>query len=643
MVSMKTGFFILLIFILSFNSRAQLCTGSLGDPVVHISFGAGSSQGSQLPGATTTYGFINGDCPNDGYYTVGNSTTNCFNSSWHNLSEDHTPNDVNGYFMLVNASYQPGDFFLDTVRGLCPNTTYEFAAWVVNVLKTSACSFNGIDPNLTFKIETSSGTVLATYNTGNIAESPTPFWKQYGIFFQTPTNTTSVVVRITNNAPGGCGNDIALDDITFRPCGPSVNAALAVNGDTTANICQGDTSSFLLNATYTTEYINPVFQWQVSTDGNTWRDINGATQTTYLRFSTAAPGTYRYRLSTAESGNIGLSSCRVASNWVSIYVNALPVVQMSKITESCIGTTVTLSASGGATYQWSGPNGFTGASAQVNIPNVKSSDAGTYYLSAISDKGCSKDDSTNLRVNPLPTASVNGTTEFCEGASTQLFAGGGISYSWSPSAGLSNTSSATPLASPIDTTTYKVKVFNQFGCADSALITINIWKKPVANAGPDKKTKEEIPIKLEGSAVGTDVNFNWSPPSFLDHPDIINPTTSSNEDIVYTLIVSSNKGCGISSDEVFVKVYKNVKVPNAFSPNGDGINDLWMIKGLSSYPDADLQVYNRYGQAIYRSKSYTTPWNGTYKGTILPVGTYYYVIDLKIGEPVIGGWVFILR
>jgi len=90
-------------------------------------------------------------------------------------------------------------------------------------------------------------------------------------------------------------------------------------------------------------------------------------------------------------------------------------------------------------------------------------------------------------------------------------------------------------------------------------------------------------------------------------------------------------------------VYKNVVVPNAFSPNGDGINDVWQIRGLSSYPDAVLQVFNRYGQQLYYSKSYNIPWDGTFKGTQLPVGTYYYVVDLKIGEPPISGWVVILR
>ena len=639
---MKTILFFLGV-LTCFAGKAQLCTGSLGDPVINITFGSGSNPGPALRAASTNYTYISDDCPNDGSYTVRTYSSNCFGSTWFSPQEDHTPGDVNGYFMLVNASYTPGDFYVDTIRGLCPSTTYEFAAWVMNILRPTACGGNGIDPNLTFKIETGNGTILATYNTGNIPENSSVSWKQYGTFFETPANTTTVVVRITNNAPGGCGNDIGLDDITFRPCGPLVTAGINVSGDTSVSVCEGDTTSYLINGVYSNGYSNPVFQWQVSSDnGNTWKDISGATQTTYLRKSTG-PGTFQYRLSVAEGGNIGEKNCRVGSNLVTFYVNALPVVQMDHVTNSCLGSNVLFKASGGTNYQWSGPNGFSSTSAEVKLPNVQYTDAGIYFLSAISDKGCSRSDSTHLFVNPVPTAALSGNDHICEGSSTQLQASGGIRYAWTPTTGLSSGTIANPTASPKDTTRYKVYVYNQYSCADSANILINVWKKPRALAGPDKKTKEGIPVKLDGSAGGTDVSYLWSPTVFLDNPFILKPTATLSEDSRYTLTVTSNRGCGTTSDDVFIKVYKNVVVPNAFSPNGDGINDVWQIRGLSSYPDAVLQVFNRYGQQLYYSKSYNIPWDGTFKGTQLPVGTYYYVVDLKIGEPPISGWVVILR
>src|SRR5215831_2083989 len=218
------------------DCMAQVCQGSLGDPVVNITFGQGPNPGSPLSAATTSYLYVTTSCPNDGMYTVVNSTSGCFGNSWHTVSQDHTGN-PQGYFMLVNASYQPGDFYLDTIHGLCGNTTYEFAAWVINVLKPSACNGSGIRPNLTFSIETLNGTVLESLNSGDIPALDVPVWKQYALSFKTQPGQSDIVVRLRDNAPGGCGNDIAVDDITFRACGPQVSASVLGESSNEVNIC----------------------------------------------------------------------------------------------------------------------------------------------------------------------------------------------------------------------------------------------------------------------------------------------------------------------------------------------------------------------------------------------------------------------
>src|SRR4051812_23571439 len=107
---MKTIFVSLFLLTRCLIGQAQLCNGSLGDPVIHIDFGSGNNPGPSLRAATTFYNYVPGDCPNDGFYTVRSNTSACFGSTWYSVNEDHTPGDVNGYFMLVNASFQPGDF-----------------------------------------------------------------------------------------------------------------------------------------------------------------------------------------------------------------------------------------------------------------------------------------------------------------------------------------------------------------------------------------------------------------------------------------------------------------------------------------------------------------------------------------------------
>src|SRR5258705_1286506 len=93
----------------TFSINAQLCTGSLGDPVVNVTFGSGGANSGYT--ATNAYIYTNSSCPDDGYYTITNSTSNCFGNTWHTVSSDHTGN---GAFMLVNATFTPGDFLVTT-------------------------------------------------------------------------------------------------------------------------------------------------------------------------------------------------------------------------------------------------------------------------------------------------------------------------------------------------------------------------------------------------------------------------------------------------------------------------------------------------------------------------------------------------
>lgn len=169
------------VLLLAFSElQSQLCTGSLGDPIVNITFGAGSNPGPALT-TTTNLQYVSYECPNDGSYTIRNNVLPCFQNTWHNLQSDHTGN-ADGYFMLINASLQKSEFYIDTVKGLCPNTTYEYAAWIMNMLIPFACAGNGINPNLTFNIERTDGTILQTYSTGDIVAATNPRWKQYGFF-----------------------------------------------------------------------------------------------------------------------------------------------------------------------------------------------------------------------------------------------------------------------------------------------------------------------------------------------------------------------------------------------------------------------------------------------------------------------------
>ncbi len=621
-------------------SRAQLCQGSLGDPVVNITFGSGPNPGPPLKAAAVNYTYTTSSCPSDGYYTITNSSSGCFRNSWHTVTQDATGT-PNGYFMLINASYQPSDFYLDTIRGLCTGTTYEFASWILNIMNNP----HSILPNITFSIEQTNGQVLQTYNTGDIAVSGSPDWKHYGFYFTTPAGLTDVVVRMRNNAPGGTGNDLALDNITFRPCGPYISIGFHnPAGENTWRHCYNKDTTYTIYSTITPDNVPIVLQWQESTNnGNSWQDIPGANGATLVRhFDAGSPRRkYFFRLTGANnSSNLPLPSCRIASNTSLIVVDPADSISASA-NILCTGDTLQLSASGGYQYNWSGPAHFSTTGPAATIYPATPANSGTYYVVTTATGGCSIKDSLLVAVKEKPVAAAGKDTSICSGKSTVLQGSGNGNYTWSPATGLSDPHVPNPVASPADTTRYQLVVTSAANCADSAAVTINVLKLPKANAGPDKVIFEGQSTQLNGTVSGTNTSYYWTPDSYISNSRILQPAVNPVNDITYVLHAVS--ACGQFADSAFVRVYKKVIIPNSFSPNGDGINDLWRIEALTTYPNADVAVFNRYGQTVFHSTGYNQPWDGTLNGRSLPVETYYYVIDLRNGTPKLAGWVLLIR
>jgi gliding motility-associated-like protein len=242
-------------------------------------------------------------------------------------------------------------------------------------------------------------------------------------------------------------------------------------------------------------------------------------------------------------------------------------------------------------------------------------------------------------------ASVSADVTICQGESTQLLAQSqeGIYYKWVPSTGLNRDDIANPVATPSETTTYNVLVSNN-GCHDyTKSVTVTVLKNPVADAGADKKIFEGQSTTLPGKLTGDNiVDYYWTPTDNLDDPKSLTPVATPADNITYTLHVISGS-CGLSTDDIFVRVYKKLTIPNTFSPNADGINDYWNVKNLFTYPECTVSIFNRYGNQVFKSRGYSKPWDGTNNGTSVPVGTYYYIIDLNIGTPKLSGWLLVVR
>lgn len=122
--------------------------------------------------------------------------------------------------------------------------------------------------------------------------------------------------------------------------------------------------------------------------------------------------------------------------------------------------------------------------------------------------------------------------------------------------------------------------------------------------------------------------FDWSPKIGLSNANILSPDASPTENTLYTLKINYGFEC-VKYATVQVIVLNQINIPTSFSPNGDGVNDLWEIRNIANYPGSKISVFNRYGTVLFQTNTTYNSWDGTHNGKILPIGTYYYVISLK--------------
>lgn len=220
-------------------------------------------------------------------------------------------------------------------------------------------------------------------------------------------------------------------------------------------------------------------------------------------------------------------------------------------------------------------------------------------------------------------------------------------WNWSfGDGGQSNVASIPHLYSTANTFDVSLYISNSHGCNSDTLIKqFTVYPYPAVNAGPDRVCLEGGSIILQPVVSGNNLQYIWTPATFLVSatsatPEVVNPT----DDITYTMTVTARGGCK-ASDQVFVKLLKAPKIPNTFTPNGDGINERWIIKYLESYPGCRIQVFTRAGQLVYEARGYSdaTAWNGTLNGKSLPIDTYYYIIEPGSGRKAITGYVTIVK
>ena len=465
-------------------------------------FAQGTSCGNSTPfctGTTYTYPSVTG---NSGYGTVG-----CLGS---------TPNPSWFHFQIAN----PGNL---TIRMQQGSNDIDFICWGPFSSATAGCT--GTVP--------SGGGVSCSYS-----GSATEYCQING------AATGQWYILLITNYSGNSGN------FTFTNTGGSAttNCCILQNteaGNSFTKTCASNASGSGIGTS--------------SSGGSTysWSPAAGLSNASISNPIANPSSTTTYTLTETDG-----TGC-VFSDAVTVNVNTtLPNTNAgSDVTTNCTTPSRTLSGSGGGTYSWSPSAGLS--STTSSSPTANPSSTTTYTLTATGSNGCSKADNVIVNVDKAPPTSGagNDVTTTCYTSTATLAGTGGGSYSWSPSAGLSNTNTATPVANPSSTTTYTLQVTAANGCTDTDDVTITVNETPPSvNAGSNFTTNCTNPTyDISGSGSGT---YSWTPSAGLSSTNISSPTANPNSTTTYTLQVTATNGC-TSTDAVTITVDKGLPNANA--------------------------------------------------------------------------------
>jgi gliding motility-associated-like protein len=292
---------------------------------------------------------------------------------------------------------------------------------------------------------------------------------------------------------------------------------------------------------------------------------------------------------------------------------------------------ISITASGGTTdygYAWTGPGGFTS-----NLEDLPAVMSGTYDLTVTDQHGCTA--TLQVTVGALSSVvAVAGVDQtVCAGGTLTLDGSasqGATDHVWNELGGnvVGNTAIVQLTGISVGPHSYVLTVSDGV-CTATDTVQVQILASPSVDAGPDQEVFLQGTVTLGGAPSGPPgSSFVWQPDSLLDHFDSANPLATVDATTLFIITVTSPEGC-IGTDSVLITVVPEIKVPSGFTPNGDGHNDTWILDFAPLFPGIEVQIFSRWGEPLFRSVGYATPWDGKVDGTVVPVGTYYYAIELN--------------
>ncbi len=416
------------------------------------------------------------------------------------------------------------------------------------------------------------------------------------------------VVTLSGASPYGC-TDVTTDSIIVQPT-PKASIAGPVR------ICQDDSAAFDGSASRIVTWL-----WKF---GN--GDVTRLQNTPQHTFTT--PGIDSISLIVNDNGCYDTA-------WHPVLVNARPVVNPSPLTARiCQSDSVQLQAHDGNLYNWT-PNRHI-SDALTATPYVFPDTATMYYVQVKNEAGCVSNDSIHISVTQRFTIAVPSPVYICPGGVAQLSASGADNYHWLDNE-VSNPEIANPTALTYASKAYTVVGRDNYGCfSDTAVTQVLTASLPTVNAGVDVTTFAGTPVSLTGVSSPDVVRWQWIPDLYVDCDTCASLSITPRSDMQYVVKVTNRSGC-VALDSVQVRILCRgslVQIPSAFTPNGDGRNERFTVKGSGIKEVRHFAVFNRLGEKLFETTNLTlgetsyTGWDGTYKNQLMPPGTYVYIADL---------------
>ncbi len=630
---LKIAGFLLLFMTLAAQANAQTgvtprtvcqstCSGDLGDNIFPDGdFGQGiPNVPANDPGIAPGYTYTQSPPPNDGSYTITNSTATWGSfaaSSWIKIG-DNGP-EPNGYMMVVNASYQPGLFYLKQVP-VCENTLYEFSIDVIS-MNIPSTTLTYIKPNVAFEIDG-----VTVCSTDGVAVNGT--WQTFRFSFLTDPGTTQVTLSLRNDAPGGFGNDLAIDNISFRACGPDINVPV------TAFYCVG--APLTLNAALANSPYSPTFyQWQYIGAGNfAWQSLSNGND---LSHTVPQPKEGdKYRLVVASSQvNLGLAYCRAVSLPVDLMLDDLSDFAISGAdTIVCNGAPAVLEAGAFAQYQWS-----TGAQS----PSIEAPMPGWYAVTVTTANDCPGTDSLFVyEVDLLAEASAK--DPHCFGYTDgeiqvrDVQGGSGTVY-FSLNDGPRQTQMLfTNLAAGL----YNITAIDSLGCQFPIPISLSNPPALAISIGEDQALLICDSLTLEATANFSLLTYSWQPPDGLSCVSCPAPIAMPLQTTLYSLTASDERGC-LGTDSVRISSLPRLDVyaPNIFKQDisSNGINNSFtLFPSKSATMIRRFEVFDRWGEMVF-SRENELPgatalhWDGLdFRGKTLDEGVFLWWAEIVFSD-----------